>query len=223
MSNKYEDFLNKFNENDWLQALYEVLPTIHEVDRNAVQIWFRFFPLSLFRYLQSAEDKAVAIQKFVMQGNYELKDQIDSSHKFLYGHRFWQDVKEAIVNRADSFNNESSNLSDEIKQIARIVADKSKVSEPLTIAISAIGLMTLTQTGLENFKNSDGKVEAPKGLMKKSPDQIVQERLKDDSQGVLGFLKTVNKKFTVVYDENAVRREIRRKTGVKWTRDVGKA
>lgn len=203
MSNKYEDFLNKFNENDWLQALNELLPAIHEVDRNAVQIWFRFFPLSLFRYLQNAEDKSVAIQKFVMQGNYELKDQIDSSHKFLYGHRFWQEVKEAIINRTDSFNSESANLSGEIKQIARTVAERLKVSESLTIAISAVGLMTLAQTGLENFKSSNGKIEKPKNLMKQSPDQIVKERLKDDSQGVLGFLKTVNKKFTVVYDENS--------------------
>jgi ferredoxin len=203
MSNNFEDFLNKFNENDWLQALSELLPAIHEVDRNAVQIWFRFFPLSLYRYLQKTEDKAVAIQKFVMQGNYELKDQIDSSHKFLYGHRFWQNVKEAIINRSSSFNNDSANLSDEVKQIAKTVADKAKVNESLTTAISAIGLMTLTQAGLENFKNSQGKIEAPKGLMKQSPDQIVKERLKDDSQGVLGFLKTVNKKFTVVYDESA--------------------
>jgi ferredoxin len=112
-------------------------------------------------------------------------------------------VKDAIVNRANSFNNNSANLSEEIKQIAKLFADKLKVNESLTTAISAIGLMTLTQVGFENFKNSVGKIEAPKGLMKKSPDQIVQERLKDDSQGVLGFLKTVNKKFTVVYDENS--------------------
>lgn len=203
MSNNFADLLSKFNENEWLKAISDFLPAIHEVDRNAVQIWFRFFPLSLYKYLQSAEDKAVAVQKFVMQGDYELKDQIDSSHKFLYGHRFWQDVKDAIINRANSFNNDNSNLSDEIKQIAKTVADKLKVNESLSIGISAVGLMTLTQVGLENFKSSDGKFEKPKGLMKKSPDQIVQERLKDDSQGILGFLKTVNKKFTVVYDENS--------------------
>jgi hypothetical protein len=48
---------------------------------------------SLHKYLQTAEDKAVAVQKFVMQGKFELKDQIDSSHDFLYGHRFWKEVK----------------------------------------------------------------------------------------------------------------------------------
>lgn len=37
---------------------------------------------------------------------------------------------------------------------------------------------------------------------KKSPEQILKERAKDDSQGVFGFLRTVNKKWTITYDEN---------------------
>jgi ferredoxin len=59
--------------------------------------------------------------------------------------------------------------------------------------------MTVVQAGLENFKNAAGEVDKPKGLMAKSPDQIVKERAKDDSQGLLGFLKTVDKHFTVNY------------------------
>lgn len=203
MTTKYEDFLNKFDENDWLKAIEELLPAIHEVDRNAAQIWFRFYPLSLFRYLQAAEDKAVAVQKFVMRGDYELNNQIDSSHHFLYGHRFWSEVKEAILNRAETFNNETEDLINEIKQIAKTIADKLNVSDSLTVGISAVGLMTLNQVGLKSFKDSKGEIVKPSGLMKKSPDQIVRERLKDDSQGILGFLKTVDKKFTVVYDETS--------------------
>ena len=201
MNNRFEDFLNKYSENDWLKALNDLLPAIHPVDRNAAQIWFRFYPLSLYRYLQNAEDRAVAVQQFVMQGVYELKDQIDSSHAFLYGHRFWKAAKDEISKRAESTDNENSNLTDEIKQIARVIADKSKVDESLTIGISAVGLMTLTQVGLEAFVNAAGETSAPKGLMKKSPDQIVKERAKDDSQGLLGFLKTVDKEWTVRYDE----------------------
>ena len=201
MNNRFEDFLYKHSEADWLKALNDVLPAIHEVDRSAAQIWFRFYPLSLYRYLQNAEDKAVAVQKFVMQGVYELKDQIDSSHSFLYGHRFWKTVKDEISTRAESFDNSEVNLTGEIKQIAKAIAEKSKVNESLTVGISAVGLMTLTQVGLETFKNSAGEMTAPKGLMKKSPDQIVAERAKDDSQGLLGFLKTINKQWTVRYDE----------------------
>jgi hypothetical protein len=205
MNNKFVDFLSMYSESDWLEALNELLPAIHPVDRNAAQIWFRFYPLSLYRYLRDAEDKAAAVQKFVMQGDYELKDQIDSSHAFLYGHRFWKTVKDEISKRAESFNDTNANLTDEIRRIAKAVADSSKVDESLTVGIVAVGLMTLTQVGLEAFVNAAGETSAPNGLMKKSPDQIVAERAKDDSQGLFGFLKTVDKQWTVRYDERAER------------------
>ena len=38
-----------------------------------------------------------------MQGNYSLKDQIDSSHTFLYGHRYWPEVKSAVQKHAREF------------------------------------------------------------------------------------------------------------------------
>jgi ferredoxin len=38
--------------------------------------------------------------------------------------------------------------------------------------------------------------------VRKSPEQVLRDRAKDDSQGLLGFLRTVNKKWTVTYDEN---------------------
>ena len=36
----FEKFLDKYNEKQWLGVLTSVLPAIHEVDRNATQIWF---------------------------------------------------------------------------------------------------------------------------------------------------------------------------------------
>jgi ferredoxin len=202
INNKFENFLDKFNENDWLKTLESLTPEIHAVDRNATQIWFRFFPLSLHKYLQSAEDKAVAIQKFVLQGDFELKDQIDLSHGFLYGHRFWKDVRDEITKHAENFNNENIDLADEIKQIAKTVAAKVKANENLLVGITAVGLMTLTQVGLGNFKNAKGEINKPQGLMTKSPEQIVSKRAEDDSQGILGFLKTIDKQWTIRYNES---------------------
>jgi len=203
MNNNYTEFLNKFTENDWQKTLEKLLSEIHPVDRNATQIWFRFYPLALFRALEAAENRDEIIQKFVMQGDYELKDRIDSSHKFLYGHRFWTVVKQAIVNRAASFNNEATDLITEIKQIAQTVSDKSKADKSLLIGVAAVGLMTLVQVGLEAVENAKGAIEKPAGLMSKSPDQIVKQRAKDDSQGLFGFLKTVDKEFSVTYNERA--------------------
>ena len=67
----------------------------------------------------------------------------------------------------------------------------------ITVGISAVGLMTLVQVGLGDFQNAKGVAEKPRGLLAKSPDRIVKERAKDDSQGIFGFLKTIDKKFTV--------------------------
>lgn len=199
---EYENFLNQTDEKAWMTALTTLLSEIHEVDRTATQIWFRFYPLDLFRKLEAAEDRAAMIQKFVMQGDYELKNQIDSSHKFLYGHRFWKEVKNAIVSRAESFKGENADLAQEIKAIAKEVAAQKKVDESLLVGITAAGLMTLTQSGYETFKNAEGKVYIDASHAKKSAESVLAERAKDDSQGIFGFLKTIDKSWTVTYDEN---------------------
>lgn len=194
-----ETYLSNYNETDWLAALDELLPCIHEVDKNAVQIWFRFYPLSLKRFIDAAEDREATLHGLAMQGVFELKDQIDSSHHFLYGHRYWKTVKAAIEAEADVFTDQSHDLKEEVKQIGMLVAEKLKVDRQLVNAIVLVGLMTLNQVGLEAFNAATGEVEKPSGVMTKSPDAIVAERAKDDSQGVFGFLKTVNKKFSVTY------------------------
>jgi ferredoxin len=203
MTTKFIDFLNKFSEREWLAAVEKLLPEIQEVDRNAVQIWFRFYPLELFRYLEKAEDRDKAIQKFVMQGNFELKNQIDSSHKFLYGHRFWKETKDAIVAHCESNGHEDSDLAMVVKEIAKEAAKEAKTKECLTKAITLAGLMTLVQVGFDAFKAAEGKVYIDAKDAKKSAKEILAERAKDDSQGILGFLKTIDKKFTVTYDETS--------------------
>jgi ferredoxin len=196
MTTKFEEFLNTFNENDWLATVEELAPTIHEVDRDATQIWFRFYPLNLFRYLQGVEDKAAALHGFAIQGQFELKDQIDSSHHFLYGHRYWGAVKKVIEQRAENFKGVTGELTNEVKQIAQTVANEVKEKVTLTTGISLIGLMTLVQVGLEALKASPGEVQVSE---KKSPNAIVAERAKDDSQGIFGFLKTIDKKYSVFW------------------------
>ncbi len=197
MATNFENFLNSFEEKSWYDTIESLISDIHEVDRAATQIWFRFYPLSLFRYLETVEDKAAALHSFAMQGNYELKNQIDSSHHFLYGHRFWNAVKSAIIKRNDTFNG-ANDLTIEVKQIAQDVANETKSKVNLTTGISLVGLMTLVQVGLENFKNANGNISVED---KRSPNAIVADRAKDDSQGMFGFLKTVNKKYSVDWQD----------------------
>jgi ferredoxin len=211
----FEKFLNQHDEEAWSATLATLLRSIHEVDRNATQIWFAFYPLSLFRALQQADDRDKLAQRLLLQGDYELKDQVDRSHKFLYGHRFWPQVKAAVEQHADEWHRlqsvsaESSqteayatSLADQILSVARNVAQQIKKDESLLAGITAVAFMTVQQTGLDAFKRAPGTIQIDDKHAKKSPEQILRERAKVDSQGLLGFLKTVNKQFTVTHDEN---------------------
>lgn len=198
---RLEAFLNEQDDESWKSALAEILPAVHEVDRTATQIWFHFFPLVLLRAFESAEDPAKLAQELLMQGKWLLRDQIDSSHAFLYGQRFWPEVKRAVEAESGDMS-EGRSLADSIRGVAARAAKASKVDESLVTGIAAVGLMTLAQVGLEAFKSAPGEVSIDKKHLQKSPDEILRERARDDAQGMFGFLHTTDKSWTVVWDEN---------------------
>jgi ferredoxin len=198
----FESFLNEHDEEAWAATLTILLRSIHEVDRNATQIWFAFYPLGLFQALNHADDPEQLARVLLLQGNYRLRDQIDSSHAFLYGHRYWPEVKAAVQQHVRESRNEStSRLSDQILTIATTVGKKLKVDTSLLAGITAVAFMTVQQVGASAF-DGPGKMLLDKKHARKSPEQVLSERAKDDSQGLLGFLKTIDKKWTVTYDEN---------------------
>ncbi len=207
--NTFEQFLNQHDEEAWSATLATLLRSLHEVDRQATQIWFAFYPLNLHRALNQAEDREKLAQQLLLQGNYELKDQIDSSHNFLYGHRFWPQVKRAVEQYAGQWHGVESqteagakSLADQILSVARSVATEIKENESLLVGITAVAFMTIQQAGLEAFKAAPGTMVLDRQHARKSPEQILRDRAKDDSQGMLGFLRTVNKQWTVTWDEN---------------------
>ena len=204
----FEGFLEQQDEEAWSATLTTLLRSIHEVDRNATQIWFAFFPLSLFQALEQSEDPDTLVQRLLLQGKYYLKDQIDSSHAFLYGHRYWPDVKAAVEKYAHGSISEDR-LSDQILSVAQQVAKAAKVDESLVIGITAVAFMTIRQVGLAAFEAAPGQVLIDKKHARKSPIDVLRERAVDDSQGFLSFLKTIDKKWTVTYDENDDRAKYR--------------
>lgn len=205
---QFETFLKQQDEEAWSATLTTLLRSIHEVDRNATQIWFSFYPLSLFQALEESEDPETLAQRLLLQGNYYLKDQIDSSHTFLYGHRYWPEVKQAVQKHAREFSGNEM-LSDQIVSIAQQVAKQLKVDPSLVIGITAVAFMTIRQAGLAAFEAAPGKMLIDKKHARKSPAEVLRERAVDDSQGFLSFLKTVDKKWTVTHDENDDRAKYR--------------
>jgi ferredoxin len=209
MSTQFESYLKQHDEESWAATLTTLLRAIHEVDRNATQIWFAFYPLSLFQALEHSEDPEKLAQQLLIQGNYRLKDQIDSSHTFLYGHRFWPDVRSAVQKYARAFSGGGGSLSDEILAVAREAAKQAKVDESLVIGITAVAFMTIRQAGLAAFEDAPGKVLIDKKHARKSPADVLRERAVDDSQGFFAFLRTVDKKWTITHDENDERAKYR--------------
>ena len=201
MTTLFETFLKQHDEEAWSATLTTLLRSIHDVDRNATQIWFSFYPLSLFEALEQAEDPETLAQRLLLQGNYRLKDQIDSSHTFLYGHRYWPEVKQAVQKNAREFSG-TVPLADQILSVAQQVAKQLKVDPSLVIGITAVAFMTIRQAGMAAFEAAPGKMLIDKKHARKSPAEVLRERAVDDSQGWFGFLKTVDKKWTVTHDEN---------------------
>jgi ferredoxin len=199
----FEQFLAGHDEEAWAASLTTLLRSVHEVDKNATQIWFSFFPLSLFCAFEAADDPELLAAQLLVRGVYPLKEQVDSSHKFLYGHRYWPEVKKAVETLSLSFApGDAGGLSDQILKVAREVAQTLKVDQSLTVGITAVAFMTVRQAGVPAFKNAKGEMLLDRQHAKKSADQILRERAVDDGQGLFGFLKTVDKKWTVTHDEN---------------------
>jgi ferredoxin len=118
-------------------------------------------------------------------------------------------VKTAVEKHAGSGSFDAASLADQILAVADEVARQTKTDRSLTAGITAVAFMTVQQAGFEAFEKASGKMLIDRAHARKSPEQVLRERAKDDSQGMLGFLRTVNKKWTVTYDENDERAKYR--------------
>jgi ferredoxin len=198
----FEAFLKQHDDLAWAAVIRDLLPFIHDVDKNATEIWFYFYPLRVARALDRAEDAEQLAKKLLMQGNYYLKDQIDTSHRFLYGHRYWAEVKQSVAGYAVSDKAPASlQLATQIREVASEVATRVKAEPSLLVGITAVAFMTLQQVGIAAFKASPGVVRASSRESKKTPEQILKERARDDSQGLFGFLRGEEKVYTITFDE----------------------
>src|SRR5215467_4324212 len=137
-------FLAQRDDADWKKVVDELQWAIHPVDQRATRIWFAFFPVKLHRALADSPDPAETARRLLLKGKYSLADQVDSSAEFMYGHRYWPEVKRAVgesvgqtlvspppVQAADRLN--SVLLADQIREVARNVAENVNAPEPLLV------------------------------------------------------------------------------------------
>ena len=200
--NLFEAYLHQYDDAAWGRAIDALRPSIHPVDRTATRIWFAFFPLALLEALRDATDRSWLIRKLQVLGRWELNGQIDTSHRFLYGHRWWPEVKQAVIALARSDRPPKSlELADLVLEIARGVALTAAIDSSLLAGITAVALMTLQQAGAEVFEATPGAVSLDPGVRRRTPEQVLRARARDDAQGMFGFLRGEKKIWTVTFDE----------------------
>ncbi|MEO7191793.1 MAG: 2Fe-2S iron-sulfur cluster-binding protein [Vicinamibacterales bacterium] len=190
--------LGRHDSAQWQRAVDTLSAEIHPIDREATRIWFAFFPLELHLALAEADDPPALARKLGLMGRWRLADQVDASHRFLYAHRYWPQVKLAIQN----YPGELLDLAPLISAVAEAAARTARVDREFLLGIAAAGLMTLCQAGPEAFAAAPGKVHLSERARALSPHQILRRRARDDGQGPLGFLRGLKKQWTVTFDEN---------------------
>ena len=186
----------------WAEVRSTLRSSIHEVDRNATDIWFAFFPFVLSRALDRAADPAKLVRQLALLGRYRLADQIDSSHTFLYGHRYWPQAKAAVRELALADRAQDGALADVVRTVAQSVAASAKVAPDLVTGISAVALATLAQVGLEAFSATPGSVSLDAATARRSPDEVLKRRAREQKPGLLGLLRSIDHRYTVTFDEN---------------------
>jgi ferredoxin len=153
--------------------------------------------------LRAAGESAELVYRLQLVGTYNLEDSIDSSHRFFYGHRYWPDVKLAVVQHATSRRAPASlELAGQIRDIARAVGNKIDVNESLLAGITAVGFGTLQRVGIQAFQASPGSVQLDRKVLRRRPEAVIAARARDDDQGLFGFLRGQERIYTVTYDEN---------------------
>jgi len=191
--------LSAYDAQAWRRAIETLGAEIHPIDRNATEIWFAFYPLDLHLAMAGAHDGANLVRKLGLMGDWRLTDQIDSSHRFLFAHRYWPQVKHAVEHASAPF---SSSLPALVTALADAAVRTARVDREMLLGMTAVALMTYRQVGAEAFKAAPGTIHLSEAVRARSPHQVLKARARDNSQGPLGFLRGTNRRWTVTFDEN---------------------
>jgi ferredoxin len=191
-----QGLLEAQSQRAWLEALDEISPSIHPVDRTATRIWFAFWPLELHQALSSSDDLEDMARLMDLEGDWRLEKQIDRSVSFLFGARYWISTKKAILS---SVEGKSSSLEGTIRRVAATVAASANVNESLTLGISAVGLMIFRQVGSDALERVQA-LPAEGKLLPSNPERVLAQRERT-SGGILSFIKGVNRTWDVRWEE----------------------
>lgn len=145
------DHLSRYAHDDWVSAIETLTPEIHPIDLHATRVWF------------------------ALVAGKPLADRIETSHTFLYGHRYWPQVKRAILAAAKE-TSWSAALPELLDHTADYATRTTQVDRDQLLGITAAALMTLSTVGLEAFAATSGTVQLPKWGHVRSVRQVRRAR-----------------------------------------------
>lgn len=191
-------FLAPHDDAAWLRLIDRLETSIHPVDRAATRIWFHLYPLALQRAMQRP-DAADLARRMTLAGRWRLADQVETSHRFLYGHRYWPAVRAAALAHVDDLGAPGSlDLSTQVHAIARRAAGGAGADVSLLLGISAVALRTLQQVGPGRLADTASGGSAM-DLAAVAPETVMRQRERR-AAGLLGWL-TGARRVDVVFDE----------------------
>jgi ferredoxin len=190
--------LIRYDSKTWTRAIDALSTEIHPIDRDATRIWFFFYPLDLNLLMEAAPDPATQARRLGLMGSWRLADQVGTSHRFLYAHRYWPQVKSAIQGWTGSVPADLVALTGAVADAA---ARTARVDREMLLGISAVLLMTLRQAGPAALAAEPPTIHLSDRARAMSPHQVLNARARDDWQGVFGFARGLRKQWTVTFDE----------------------
>ena len=170
------------------------------MDQEATRIWFGFWPLALSRALAKSEDPDRTVRELELAGSYRLEEQLFSSLRFLYGSLYWPAARKAVLQRSDRLENATPDrIAREVESLAAGLAGQIGADKSLLTGVSAVALMVLEQIGSQRLQDGSGELPEKSRF---SADRILRQRTRVEGRGIFGFLRTVDRRHTVVFDES---------------------
>jgi ferredoxin len=198
----YRAFLAQYDDEGWLRAIDRLAAAIHPVDRAATRIWFHLFPLRVQQVLEAAPDPAALARQLRLEGRWQLAEQRDSSHWFLFGHRYWDEACQAV--RAFTTRSAppgSLDLGAQVHEIAAGLAARLRVDRSWVLGITAVALRTFQQVGLSSPDTiAPPADEALIGGRETHPDRLCAQRTASGG-GLFSFLAGRRREWPVRFDE----------------------
>jgi len=152
----------------------DLFTQIHPVDRVATEIWFAWC---------DRWNPAVSV---------------DTSHRFLYGHRYWPRVKAAIVAATLT-----GHLLDDVLTVAEAATRTVRVDVDQLLGIAAVGLKIRESVGPEEFTGAPGRVLLDDRVRVETPSQVLQRRATNVPEGLFGRFRGDRRQWRVTVEPDA--------------------